>query len=308
MALFDTLLVMTLYAQTPATASADASKAAEAAQKAAEAAQKAAEAAAQAAEAAAQVAGKAPPAAPPAAAAPALSKWSATVNLSLISITGNATAVTLSGTGSVELKTPEWIYGLKASAIYGESKPPTNDPNATTQVLALAASLQLRVDRRIGEIFSAYLLGGVETDHVKSVEVRGIGEAGGSIKWVNVQEADFTRALLRTDLAFHYANESRFQYYPTTMSLPGATLYAPKFGVAFRYYLSKAVGFSEDAELLPNVVGDSRLVVNSLSKLTAGLTGSLSLAVGFTVNYDSAPAPPKKSTDTALSVGLEYKL
>ena len=92
------------------------------------------------------------------------------------------------------------------------------------------------------------------------------------------------------------------------MSLPGATLYAPKLGVAFRYAFSKDVRIFEDAEVLPNVVGESRVVVNNLTKLTARLVGTLAASMGFTVNFDSAPAPGKKSTDTALSVGLEYQL
>ncbi len=174
-------------------------------------------------------------AAAPAPSAPAPSKWTATVGLGLISITGNATALTATATGVAELKTADWIYGLKASGIYGESKAPTNDPTATNQVLALAGSLQLRLDRRLTPAISAYVLGGAETDHVKSVEFRGIAEGGGSYIWIDVKEGDLAKALLRTDLAFRYANESRFQYYPTPMSLPGAILYAPKLGVAVRY-------------------------------------------------------------------------
>jgi putative salt-induced outer membrane protein YdiY len=125
---------------------------------------------------------------------------------------------------------------------------------------------------------------------------------------VSEKEGELERMLLRTDLAFRYANESRFQYYPTPMSLPGATLYAPKLGVAFRYAFSNEVKFLEDAEVLTNVGGSSRVVVNNLTKLTARLVKSLSASLGFTVNFDSAPAPGKKSTDTALSVGLEYQL
>jgi hypothetical protein len=237
------------------------------------------------------------------------STWSGLVNFSLISITGNATSVTLAGTGAVQLKTSDWIFGLKAAGAYGEAKPANSDPNASAEVVALNASLQLRVDRKLSEMISAYVLGGAETDHVKSVEFRGIGEAGVAIYWINVKEADFTKWLLRTDVAFHYAHESRFQYYPSpTMSLPSATLYAPKLGVAFRYSLSKDIVFAEDAEFLPNVGGESRFVINSLTKLTTRLVGQLNLAVGFTVNYDSAPAASKVPTDTTLSVGLEYKI
>ena len=242
----------------------------------------------------------------PAAAAPAPPKWTGSVGFSLVSITGNATAVTLNGTGLAEYKTPEWIYGLKASATYGVSKAPT--PDATSQVLALAGSLQARVDRRLNEMISAYLLGGAEADHVKSVEFRGIGEAGVGIIWFSEKEGDLEKLLFRTDLGFRYAHESRFQYYPTPMSLPAVELYAPKLGVAFRYAFSKEVKFLETAEVLPSVSGDGRVMVNNLTKLTAHLIQALSASLGFTVNYDSVPAPGKVSTDTALSVGLEYEI
>lgn len=241
----------------------------------------------------------------PAAAAPVVPKWTGSFGFNLVSITGNATAVTVSGTGVAELKTAEWIYGVKASGIYGLSKAPS--PEAPSQVLALAGSLQARVDRRLSEMISAYVLGGAEADHVKSVEFRGIAEGGAGIIWISRKEADLERLLLRTDLAFRYANESRFQYYPTPMSLPGAVLYAPKLGVAFRYAFSTEVKVIEDAEVLPGVT-DGRVVINNFTKLTARLVKSLAASLGFTVNYDSAPAPGKLSTDTALSVGLEYQL
>ncbi len=278
-ALVDGFLALMLYSQAPAATPADAATPAASAEKTAEA----------------------PPPPPP-------PKWAGSVGFGLISLTGNSTALTVNMTGLAEYKTPDWIYGLKVSGIYGRSRAPSNDPNAESQVLALAGSLQLRVDRRINQTVSAYLLGGAEADHVKSVEFRGIAEAGAGIIWLDVKEGDLAKALVRTDLAFRYANESRFQYYPTPMSLPGATLYAPKLGLALRYAFSKEVGLLEDAEVLPSVSGDGRVIFNSLFKLTASLVGSLSLAVGFTVNFDSLPAPTKKSTDTALSVGLEYKL
>jgi putative salt-induced outer membrane protein YdiY len=247
--------------------------------------------------------------APAVPAAPPPSNWTATVGLGLISLTGNATSVTATANGAAELKTPDWIYRLKVFGTYGLGKPPTNDPTVSSQVLALAGSLQMRLDYRFTPALSVYVLGGAEADHVASVEFRGIAEGGIGYIWIDVKQGELEKVLFRTDLGFRYANESRFQYYPTpTMSLPGVVLYAPKLGVAFRYAFTKDVVFFESAEVLPNVVGDSRVVVNNVSKFTAALVTSLSLAVSFTVNYDSAPAPMKKSTDTALSVGLEYKL
>src|SRR5215472_12757556 len=100
--LVEILFSLCVYGQVPRSASTsdDAARAAAAAEKAAEAAQKAAEAAARAAEAAARATGQAAPSAAPAPVAPpAASKWTGSVGLGLISITGNATALTVNGTG-----------------------------------------------------------------------------------------------------------------------------------------------------------------------------------------------------------------
>ena len=77
--------------------------------------------------------------------------------------------------------------------------------------------------------------------------------------------------------------------------------------MAFRYGLNKNVLLTEDLEVLPNL-GESRVLVNSLSELAAKLTGALQLGVGFTVNYDSAPPSPKIPWDTTLALTLEYLL
>src|SRR5262249_12796715 len=125
---------------------------------------------------------------------PAPPKWTGSVGFNLVSITGNATAVTLNGTGGAELKTPEWIYGLKASATYGVSKA---TPDAPSQVLALAGSLQARVDRRCHHMNSVYPLGGAEAKQVKSVEFRGIGEAGIGLNWISQTEGGPERIRFR---------------------------------------------------------------------------------------------------------------
>src|SRR5438874_7416939 len=94
--------------------------------------------------------------------------WTGSVALGLISLTGNSQTVTFSTTGSFERKSPEWIWGLKAMAAYGQS----TAPGATSQVTAMAAALQARGDRRLSEVVSLYLLLGIDTDHLKSIEAR----------------------------------------------------------------------------------------------------------------------------------------
>ncbi|WP_223637559.1 DUF481 domain-containing protein [Corallococcus sp. EGB] len=302
-----------------------AERAAAAAERAALAAERAAEASARLAEAIeklAEVTARgpiAPPPAPPApevaaAAAPAKpSPWDVSVGLSLISLTGNASTLTVSGLASALRKTDKWIYSVKAYGAYGRSRPPEvqGEVESLSQVVALNAGIELRGDRRFTEQISGYLLTGVDTDHIKSIEARPYGEAGAGILWFDTKkdEKSGTReAILRTDFAFRYARELRFQYYPVRTDLADVDLGGPRFGAMFRYGLSKDITFQEDAEILVSVISDSRVLFSSQSQVMANLTDALALGVGFLVKSDSAPPPGKVSTDTALSFNLTVAL
>ncbi|MFN7135130.1 MAG: DUF481 domain-containing protein, partial [Myxococcales bacterium] len=230
--------------------------------------------------------------------------WTGTVGAGFISLTGNANTLTFNATGVAERKSQGWIWAAKGTAIYGQSRPAAG-PDAPAEVTALAAALQLRGDRRFTQLVSGYLLTGAETDHVKSVEYRAYGESGVGLLWLDRKRGDLQKLLLRTDLAVRYAEESRFQYYPSPLNVPDLTLIAPRLGVAFRYALTEDVRFFQDTEALLNVVGATRVVVNSTTRLSARLIGALALGTSFLVQYDSQPAPGKVPTDTALSVQLE---
>lgn len=319
------IIATSLEAQTPApsipppAAEATFESAAAAAERAAAAAEKAAEASsrmAAAVERLTEALAKLPTAGAPTApgAAPAEKKeealkedpWKGSVGLGLISLSGNASTLTFNGLASAERKTKGWIYTLKAQGVYGRSTLPATETEAErTQVVALGANVDLRVDRRFTPAISGYLLAGALTDHVKSVEVRGTGEAGAGISWWDEKTPDGRSSSLRTDLAFRFSREARFQYYPLRMNLPGVDLGGPRIGVAFSYGLSKDTTFTEEAEAIPNVLGGSRLLVNSTSKLTVGLSDSLAVSTSFVLQYDSAPPPGKVSTDTALSANVQ---
>ena len=319
------LIATSLQAQTPApstpspAAEATSERAAAAAERAAAAAEKAAEASsrmAAAVERLTEVLGKLPPAraatAPEVAPAekkeepPKEDPWKGSVGLGLISLSGNASTLTFNGLASAERKTRGWIYSLKAQGVYGRSRlQGTETEPERTEVVALGANVDLRVDRRFTPAVSGYVLAGVLTDHVKSVEVRGTGEAGAGISWWDEKMPDGRSTSLRTDLAFRFFREARFQYYPARLDLPDVNLGGPRVGVAFSYGLSKDTVFTEEAEVIPNVLGDARLLVNSVSKLTVGLSDSLAVSTSFVLQYDSAPPPGKVSTDTALAANVQ---
>jgi hypothetical protein len=227
----------------------------------------------------------------------------------LISLTGNSKSVTFNATGAAERKSDGWVLGLKAGAVYGQTRAPEG---GATQTVAEGAGLQARMDRKFHERYSGYLLVAGDTDHVKSVEIRYTAEAGASITWVDTGGPSGWKTSLRTDLGFRWAQENRFAYYPVAPAVSGpletVTLWAPRLGLSFKYLLNKDVQFTEDAEILPNVVGAGRVVVNSTAKLSSRLTESLSFGASFQVNHDSAPAAGKVATDTILGLNIEVLL
>ena len=79
-------------------------------------------------------------------------------------------------------------------------------------------------------------------------------------------------------------------------------------GRARRFY-GETLGLAQVDSQGDNLVvyrsGDSRLLVNSTSTLNVGLSESLSIGTSFVLQYDSAPPPGKKTTDTALSANLQ---
>ncbi|MCP3164797.1 DUF481 domain-containing protein, partial [Myxococcus qinghaiensis] len=289
-------------------------------ERAAAAAERAAEASARAAEAAERAANIAAGATPQAAAAPDATaaaaaaakkkeEWDIVVGLGLISLTGNASTLTFSGLASASRTTEHWIYGVKAFGNYGRSRPPeVTGEEAESQLVALNAGIELRGDRRFTKMLSGYLLAGALTDHVGSVESRTSGEGGLGVLWWDEKSKDERESYLRTDLAFRYARETRFQYYPSRLDLPDVDLGGPRFGVAFRYGITKEVLLKEDAEVLLSVIGDSRVLANSQTQLAVSLTEALSLGVSFLVKHDSKPPEGKVSTDTALAFNLEVAL
>ncbi|MGA9526099.1 MAG: DUF481 domain-containing protein [Myxococcaceae bacterium] len=297
--------------QTPPDASVadrEATDSAEAARRAAEAAERAAAAAERSARVVEEMAKRleavtAPKPEPAPTAEP--TGWTGAIGLNLIAVTGSADTLTFSTTGAADRRWLDWVLSAKFAAAYGQSRVLEG---AAPTVTALSAAGQLRGERVLSGIASAFLLAGAETDHVKSIEYRASGEAGVAINWVERKEGKDTILLFRTDIGARYAYESRFQYYPSPSQLDNVTLVAPSLGIGFRYNLSKEVAIVEEAQAATNIVGDSRTIASSLTKLTAELTEGLSFNTSFQVNFDSAPAAGKVPTDTILSVGVEFAL
>lgn len=244
-------------------------------------------------------------AAPAAPAAPAKKppEWKGTVGAGLVTLSGNSESTTFTGTAAASRETLGWIASVKAAAAYGENRAAGT---TTSQVAAYSGALQLRLDRKIGEFWSVFVIGGVETDHVASIEYRTASELGAAVRLVERKEGDWLKVGLRADLGLRYGYEARYQYYGTPLGpQPGVELIAPHVGAAFRYGFSKDVFLTEDAEAMTSLSGESRWLAKSVTKLSSRLSKALTFGVGYTVAYDSAPAAGKVTTDQALTALLE---
>jgi opacity protein-like surface antigen len=254
--------------------------------------------------AAAPPAASPPAAAPPAAAPPAKPpEWKGTVGAGLVTLSGNSESTTFTGTAVASRETLGWVASVKAAAAYGEGRPAGA---AASQVLAYSGALQLRLDRKLGDVWSVFVLGGVEADHVASIEYRTATEVGAGAQLVERKEDDWLKVGLRTDLGLRYGYEARYQYYGTPLGpQPGVELVAPRVGVAFRYGFSKEVFLTEEAEAMTSLSGESRWLAKSVTKLSSRLSRSLTFGAGYSVAYDSRPAAGKVTTDQALTALLE---
>jgi hypothetical protein len=234
--------------------------------------------------------------------------WTGTAGAGLILLTGNADSISSSLAAAAQRKAGDWAFSTKLNGAYGKAR---SEKGAPYQTAALAGSVQLRADRKITDGLTGFALGGVDTDHVAAIEYRAYGEGGLGYAWIDRKDdAAGSALLLRTDLGFRYAEESRWSYYatssdPTPGDRPDVTLAAPRLGAAFRWQPHKGVAVTEDAEVLSNVSGDARWLSKSVTKLTTSIVGTAVFGVTYTVNYDSAPVPGKVHTDTALGLTLE---
>lgn len=244
------------------------------------------------------------------------SKWSGLVGVSLISMTGNTNSLTTTANLKLRRESEKWIFQFKADGAYGRTRPEDvlitpddgTDPYYEEQdpeTVALNATVEARGDFRFTKMVSLYLMGGGMTDHVNSIEARYYGEAGISLIWIDQKEGDLSTLRLQTDIAFRSGKELRFNYYPSMGNVDDEIIAAPRFALAFRYAMTEGLVFTEDVEVLPNVVGDSRVWITSLTKLSMKLYKALSFNVSFLVKHDSNPVDDKDKTDTTLTVGLE---
>ncbi len=238
-------------------------------------------------------------------AASAESSTTGTVSLGGMLLTGNSQSASLAFGSTLTRKTPDWIYGFKASAAYGRSTDPATGVESTS---ALNGSASLRGARRLNPVLAIYVEGIVDSDHLKSIEWRPQGEVGLSLQLIDRKDGDFQTESLRVDLGGRGGYEYRFQYYPTPVNLPDVTIAAPNAGVAARYAFTRDTVIGDELTALLNIPDGPRLLLGNVVKLSTRLHSSLTFAVSYGIAEDTSPPPGKKQLDTTLTVALEMTL
>jgi putative salt-induced outer membrane protein YdiY len=230
--------------------------------------------------------------------------WTGSAGLGLSFFSGNTRSFTVTGNALAELDTPKWAATLEADGAYGEA---AEGDDAERELTAKTLGGWARGEYRVNPLLSAYTFVGAETDHPASLELRSEVELGIGVTFLEEEEEEH-ELFLRGYLGGSYARDRRFQYVPTRENLPDVTLWSPALGLAFHYDVNEHVELREDALLLPDVFGDTRVLFDSTTKLAVHLTERFSLTTFFELQHDSAPAEGKVRTDTSLSLGGEVSL
>ncbi|AFE04288.1 hypothetical protein COCOR_01789 [Corallococcus coralloides DSM 2259] len=232
--------------------------------------------------------------------------WTGSAGLGASMFTGNARAFTITGDAMAEYESPVWALTLEADGAYGNA---ASEDEEEREVTALTLGGWARGDYRFTRLLSAYSFLGLETDHPASLELRTEVELGVGLTFLERKKKKTEKELfLRTYLGASYAKDRRFQYTPTREDLPNVTLWSPAVGLAFRYDINERVHLREDAIVLPGIFDNTRVLLDSTTKLSVHLTDRFALTTYFELQHDSAPAAGKVKTDTSLSVGGELEI
>ncbi len=218
------------------------------------------------------------------AASPALSPWSYVLGLSALAIGGNANTYSSKLDIGVDGHWRDWNAELRMSGSYGQTSPTVD---SELQINASKGEATLRGQRNYNPVLGIYLLGGGMFDRVASIAWQGYGESGISLLWWEHINGDFLRSRLRTSLGFRATREHRFQFYPDPLELdePYRSIYGPTVTANFRFGMSRAAYFFEDAAIYQDAVTTADTRVTSSTGITAQINQRVSLSVTYKVRY-----------------------
>lgn len=232
----------------------------------------------------------------------ALRPWTGAAMLSLNLHAGNTRLFLIEASGLAEYATDRWVATIKGDASFEKAAGADED----SLTIAEAASLTLRGERRLTSLLGIFLLAEASTDHLANVKVRLDGEAGVAFTLTDRFSPAGQHHLLRLDLGVHYSNEDRYRYFISEGELPNVDLLSPALRLAFYYPINERVIFIQYAQVLPNVLGDARVLIESNSKLSTALTARLAINLNLKFDVDTDPADGVGPTDLALLLGGEF--
>ncbi|MCY1036399.1 DUF481 domain-containing protein [Corallococcus sp. BB11-1] len=232
--------------------------------------------------------------------------WTGSAALSFLLLAGNSRSLALTANGLAEYRTKVWVATFKADGVL-ETAASAEEGDGDEDVVAEALVASVRGERRFTPLLGAYALVYGKTDHLASIELRLDGEAGIAFTLLERDTKYAEQQLLRLDLGLHYSNESRFQYFEDEQELPSVDLLAPGGRLTFYYPFNERLKFTQYLEVFPNILGDSRLLADSTTKLSTYITHRLALSTNLLVQLDTAPAAGKAVADVALTLGAEFE-
>ncbi|RKH47821.1 DUF481 domain-containing protein [Corallococcus llansteffanensis] len=232
--------------------------------------------------------------------------WTGSAALSFMLLAGNSRALSLTADGLAEYRTKVWVATFMVDGVL-DTADSGEDDDSSEDVVAEALSVSVRGERRFTPLLGVYALVDAKTDHLSSVELRLDGEAGIAFTLLERDTKYAEQQLLRVDLGLHYSNEARFQYFEDEQDLPNVDLLAPGARLTLYYPVNERVKFTQYLEFFPNILGDTRFLVESTSKFSTYITHRLALSTNLEVGIDTAPAAGKAVADLALTLGAEFE-
>jgi putative salt-induced outer membrane protein len=226
-------------------------------------------------------------------------KWRGLAGASLSSTSGNSSTNNLLLNVDMARQTEMDKINASAMANYGSSK--VNGVKSTTTD---KWGLNGQYDYNLAAHFFVFGKLGLESDKVVSLSLRRTLGTGLGYKVINEPNTTF-------DVFAGVANtHSRYKTTQLINNASGTTFSSNSalLGEESTHKISDTVFFKQRVELYPRISGDGGTLAKATANLGVGLSSTISLNVGLTNNYNSAPAAGLKKSDTSLFTGLSVKL
>ena len=215
---------------------------------------------------------------------------------------GNSRLVAATANGKFDMRRGADGFGASLLANYGESAPPGQRLETTTQNV----QGRLRYDRFLIDTTSLFLIGTGRHDRFQGLDFRLNVDPGAKYVFVRTDPTSFW-AELGYDFQYDIRRDDALQPDPKVPPLSKTgTDHSARVFLGFKHAFNKEVTFATGVEYLQSFVESKRARLNYDALFAAHVGGGLSLGFGFSARYDHDPLPGKKTLDTATTVSLIY--